>query len=68
MLGIALRRFDSHAGYKRKIRVVNMFYFSGMTYEEIAEALNVSRSTVKNDWKFSKAWLLREIKKIRENE
>jgi len=41
----------------RKARVVEMRFFGGMEFEEIAEALEVSLITVKRDWKFSRAWL-----------
>ncbi len=41
----------------RKARVVEMRFFGGMDFEEIAEALNVSLITVKRDWQFSRAWL-----------
>jgi RNA polymerase sigma factor (TIGR02999 family) len=43
-------------------QVVKLRYFAGMSNEEIAELIGVSRSTVKNYWVFSKAWLFREIK------
>jgi hypothetical protein len=29
--------------------------------DEVAEALRISAVTVKRDWKFAKAWLLRAI-------
>jgi RNA polymerase sigma factor (sigma-70 family) len=41
----------------RKARVVEMRFFGGMDFEEIAEALNVSPVTAKRDWQFSRAWL-----------
>lgn len=41
----------------RKARVVEMRFFGGMEFAEIAEALNVSLITVKRDWHFSRAWL-----------
>jgi len=45
----------------RKSQVVEMRFFGGLTLEETAEALHVSRDTVKRDWKFAKLWLLREL-------
>ena len=45
----------------RKARVVEMKFFGGFKVEEIAEALEISPRTVLSDWKFSKAWLLREV-------
>jgi RNA polymerase sigma factor (TIGR02999 family) len=41
----------------RKARVVEMRFFGGMEFDEIAEALNISLVTVKRDWQFSRAWL-----------
>ena len=41
----------------RKARVVEMRYFGGMEFDEIAEALNISYVTAKRDWQFSRAWL-----------
>jgi RNA polymerase sigma factor (TIGR02999 family) len=41
----------------RKARVVEMRFFGGMEFEEIAEALDISLITAKRDWQFSRAWL-----------
>lgn len=38
-------------------RVVELKFFSGLTTDEIAEAVGVSRATVVRDWRFAKAWL-----------
>jgi len=46
---------------ERSGKVVEMRFFSGLTIEETAEALNISPSTAKRDWNFAKAWLYREI-------
>lgn len=46
---------------ERKSRVVEMRFFGGMSVEETAEALQISPDTVMRDWKFAKAWLLREM-------
>src|SRR5262245_7667288 len=46
---------------KRKSDVVELRFFGGLTVEEIAEALGVSRLTVIRDWNFARAWLLNEI-------
>jgi RNA polymerase sigma factor (TIGR02999 family) len=47
--------------HPRKSQVVEMRFFAGMTAEETAEALAISVDTVKRDWRFAKAWLLREL-------
>jgi RNA polymerase sigma factor (TIGR02999 family) len=46
---------------ERKSQVVELRYFGGLDVEETAEVLKVSPITVMRDWKFAKAWLLREI-------
>ncbi|WP_313917158.1 ECF-type sigma factor [Tahibacter sp.] len=38
-------------------QVVELKFFSGMTTDEIATAMDVSRATVVRDWRFAKAWL-----------
>jgi RNA polymerase sigma-70 factor (ECF subfamily) len=45
----------------RKAQVVELKYFGGLEYEEIASHLNVSVVTVQRDWTFSKAWLYAEL-------
>jgi RNA polymerase sigma factor (TIGR02999 family) len=45
----------------RQARVVELRYFGGMTEEEIVAALNISPRTVRRDWHFARAWLLREL-------
>ncbi len=41
----------------RQALVVEMHSFAGLTEEEVAEVLGISSRTVKNDWRFAKAWL-----------
>ncbi len=41
----------------RLCRVVELKYFGGLTIEETALALEVSRATVERDWAAAKAWL-----------
>jgi RNA polymerase sigma factor (TIGR02999 family) len=38
-------------------RLVEIRYFAGCSVQETAEALGVSRATVKRDWTYAKAWL-----------
>jgi len=45
----------------RKARLVEMRFFAGMSVEEVATVLGVSRSTVEADWRFARAWLSREL-------
>lgn len=48
---------------KRKSQVVELRFFGGLTEEEIAEVLKVSRNTVLLDWSYAKAWLCRELRR-----
>jgi RNA polymerase sigma factor (TIGR02999 family) len=45
----------------RKVQVVEMRFFAGLSVEETAEVLKVSPVTVMRDWSTAKAWLYREI-------
>ncbi len=47
--------------YPRQSQVVELRFFGGLEVEEVAETLKISAVTVKRDWKFAKAWLLRAI-------
>ncbi len=57
----ALSATDERAG-----RVVEMRFFGGLGNEEVAEALGVSPETVKRDWRWARAWLLREMSRADE--
>jgi RNA polymerase sigma factor (TIGR02999 family) len=52
----ALAKIDA-----RRHEVVMLRFFAGLTVEQAAQVLKVSPATVKNDWAFARAWLLREI-------
>jgi len=52
----ALARVDP-----RKVQVVEMRFFGGLSVEETAEVLKVSSVTVMRDWSTAKAWLYREL-------
>ena len=58
----ALARFDP-----RKVQVVEMRFFGGLTLEETAEVLKISSVTVRRDLRTAKAWLYREITGGRES-
>jgi RNA polymerase sigma factor (TIGR02999 family) len=45
----------------RKAQVVELKYFGGLNYHEIAEVLKISRVTVRRDWEFAKVWLYAEL-------
>jgi len=52
----ALARLDP-----RKVQVVEMRFFGGLSVEETAEVLKVSTITVKRDWRAARTWLYREL-------
>jgi len=45
----------------QQARVVELRYFSGLSLEETAEVLHISRATVARDWNVTRAWLHREL-------
>jgi RNA polymerase sigma factor (TIGR02999 family) len=47
--------------HPRKVQVVEMIYFAGLTEEEVALALGVNERTVRRDWQFARAWLWQEL-------
>jgi RNA polymerase sigma-70 factor (ECF subfamily) len=52
----ALARVDA-----RKVQVVELRFFGGLSVEETAEVLKVSPITVKREWRAARAWLYREL-------
>jgi len=52
----ALARLDS-----RKVQIIEMRFFGGLSVEETAEVLKVSPATVRRDWSIAKFWLYREL-------
>ena len=51
----ALKKLE--ADEPRKAEVVKLRFFGGLTNDEAAEVLGVSRATVENDWAYARAWL-----------
>jgi RNA polymerase sigma factor (TIGR02999 family) len=45
----------------RKVRVIELRYFAGLTVEETAEVLKISPNSALRDWRLAKSWLLREM-------
>jgi RNA polymerase sigma factor (TIGR02999 family) len=45
----------------RKVQVVEMRFFGGLSVEETATVLKVSPVTVRRDWSSAKIWLYREL-------
>ncbi len=48
----------------RHAQVVDMRILGGLSIQETAKVLGVSRSTVESDWFMAKAWLRTELRKI----
>jgi len=42
---------------EREARVVTLRFFGGLTVEQVAEVLGMSKRTVENDWRHAQAWL-----------
>ncbi len=47
---------------ERKGRAVELHYFGGLSYEEVAVALDVSPATVHRDLRMARAWLYKELR------
>lgn len=47
---------------RRKSEIIELHFFGGLSNEEVAEALGISRSTVQRELRLAKAWLVRELK------
>jgi RNA polymerase sigma factor (TIGR02999 family) len=47
----------------RQARIVELHFFGGLNFEEIAEVVEVSERTVKRDWTMARAWLKGELSK-----
>jgi len=56
----ALERRD-----ERAYRIIELRFFGGLSIEETARTLGVSAGTVKNEWRWSRAWLLEQLASTR---
>ena len=45
----------------RQGQIVEFRYFAGMSEQEVAEVLSISRSTVTREWQTARAWLYRRL-------
>jgi RNA polymerase sigma-70 factor, ECF subfamily len=59
-LDLALERLKEVG--PRHSALVELRFFGGLSVDEAAEALKVSRATVTRDWAFARAWLYRELR------
>jgi RNA polymerase sigma factor (sigma-70 family) len=53
---VALAEFN-----ERKVRIIELRYFGGLSLEETAEALGVSVATIGHEMRLARAWLRREM-------
>jgi len=53
-----LSRLDARQG-----RIVELRFFGGLSIEETAEVLSVSRATVERSWASARAWLFRQMQR-----
>jgi len=60
-LNEALERLEARE--VKKVRILEMRFFMGMTIQEIADVMEISAATVKRELQFSKAWLSRHLRK-----
>ena len=56
----ALRELTAVA--PRQSQAIELSYFGGLTFEEIAVVLEISPATVKRDLKTAKIWLLHQLR------
>src|SRR6266702_7920087 len=48
----------------RKAQVVELKYFGGLNYDEMAEVLKIARMTVRRDWEFARLWLYTRLHSV----
>ena len=58
-LDLALTRLERID--ERQARIVELRFFSGLSVEDTASALEVSPATVKREWRTARLWLVREL-------
>ncbi|MEK6674909.1 MAG: ECF-type sigma factor [Planctomycetota bacterium] len=54
----ALRMIDPRAA-----SVIHLRFYTGLSIDETAAALNIATSTVDREWRYARAWLLRFLRK-----
>jgi RNA polymerase sigma factor (TIGR02999 family) len=46
---------------ERKARIVELRFFGGLSFEEVAEVMHLSKITIVREWNKAKVWLFREL-------
>jgi len=54
---VRLAKFDP-----RQVQIVEFHFFGGLQFDEIAELLGISRSTVMREWRLARNWLYLQLK------
>ncbi|MGQ0736448.1 MAG: sigma-70 family RNA polymerase sigma factor [Acidobacteriota bacterium] len=52
----------------RQSKVVELRFFGGLTWEEVADVLEVSVGTVRRDWSLAKVWIYRQLTSTRQHD
>lgn len=60
----ALKKLEEDEKNKRRCTILELHYFAGSTYDQIAELLGISKATVRRDLEFIKVWLFQEMQRI----
>ena len=50
---------------EREARVVTLRFFGGLTVEQVAEVIGVSKRTIEKDWRHAQAWLRLRLSEAR---
>jgi RNA polymerase sigma factor (TIGR02999 family) len=58
-LDAALRRMEQR--YAEPAKLIELRFFGGLTEEESAQFMGLSRATIQRHYTFARAWLLREL-------
>jgi RNA polymerase sigma-70 factor, ECF subfamily len=45
----------------RQARVLELHFFAGLSFDEIASELHISARTIKHDWTMARAWLQQQL-------
>lgn len=48
---------------ERQSRIVELRFFGGLTVEQVADILGISKTTVESEWRMVRAWLSAELRK-----
>jgi len=62
LLDKALDKMKSIEQHKRKCEIVELRYFVGLTLDQTAEMLGISKATVIREWEYAKVLLYRDLK------